>query len=99
MFSVAKSDFVTYPLNCESSIAATQRGVIVSCEKKILYYSYKEKGIVNELRLPENTVCGGSYFDRKKHSLYFICRKNVENRKSKIFMVQMYVKGKKEGKM
>ena len=80
MLSVAKNEFVTYPQNCENSIAATKRGVLVSCDTKIVYYSYKEKGIVNEIRLPENTNCGGSYMGKEKRFLYFVCRKNVENR-------------------
>ena len=80
MLSVARNEFVTYPENCESSIAATTRGVLVHCDTKIVYHSYKEKSIVNELRLPENTICGGSYIDKAKRFLYFVCRKNVEHR-------------------
>ena len=99
MYSVARNDFVQYPLNCIRHIAGTKRGMVIICEKKLIYHSYSENKITYELRLPQETSCGGSFMGDNKGVLYFLCRKNVEGRQSKVYTVRLYTRGKREGEM
>ena len=78
MYSVARNNFVEYPLNCIRPIAGTRRGMVIICETKLIYHSYSQNGVTFELRLPQDTSCGGSFMGENKGALYYLCRKNVE---------------------
>jgi len=99
MYSVAKTNIASIPQNCEGPIVVFHHGIIYDCDNKLKFYSYKEDLVLNEMKIESGTRCGGSYLSSDHKTVFTFCRRMIDLKSSKLYVVQIGLTKKRRGNM